>query len=199
MATPAKIEANQKNARRSTGPRSVAGKRRSSQNATSHGIYCRDLVLPGESQAEFRAYRDAFLLRLSPQDVLELLIVDRIVGASWKLKRLQAAEPFIHGAEAEVMPGHHARIHFHFAVAVQNRSGAGIEQRIVLEHRHGSGHGVERRASPRQQGAAFAGGSVDARARLLVERFVPFTRAAVHSNRPSQGCAFSRLRLTDGL
>ena len=98
-----RLRANQRNARRSTGPRSSAGKQRSSRNATSHGIYCRDLVLPGESQREFQAYRDAYLLRLNPQDVLELLIVDRIVAAGWKLKRLQAAEPYLHGAEAEEM------------------------------------------------------------------------------------------------
>src|SRR5438045_1824962 len=98
-----RLRANQRNARRSTGPRSDAGKRRSSRNATSHGIYCRDLVLPGESQAEFRAYRDAYLLRLNPQDVLELLIVDRIVAAGWKLRRLQAAEPYLHAVEAEQM------------------------------------------------------------------------------------------------
>src|SRR4051812_4026678 len=95
--------ANRRNARRSTGPRTAAGKRRSSRNSTSHGIYCRDLVLPGESQAEFRAYREAYLLRLSPQDVLELLIVDRIVAASWKLRRLQAAEPYLPAMEAEQM------------------------------------------------------------------------------------------------
>src|SRR3954452_9035732 len=98
-----RLRANRNNARQSTGPRTAAGKHRSSQNATSHGVFCRDLVLPGESHEEFRAYRDAFLLRLSPQDVLELLIVDRIVGASWKLRRLQAAEPYIHGVEAEEM------------------------------------------------------------------------------------------------
>src|SRR3954464_1144391 len=102
-STSRRVKANRKNARRSTGPRTRAGKRRSSRNATSHGIYCKDLVLPGESREEFDAFRNAFLLRLSPQDVLELLIVDRIVSASWKLRRLQAAEPFIHGVEAEEM------------------------------------------------------------------------------------------------
>jgi hypothetical protein len=60
-------------------------------------------VLPGESNAEFQALRDSYLMRLNPQDVLELLIVDRIVAAAWKLRRLQAAEPFIHNAEAQVM------------------------------------------------------------------------------------------------
>src|SRR4051812_49044024 len=98
-----RIAANRANARRSTGPRTTTGKRRSSRNATSHGIYCRDLVLAGESHEEFRAYRDAYLLRLNPQDVLELLIVDRIVAAAWKLRRLQTAEPYIHAAEAQVM------------------------------------------------------------------------------------------------
>src|SRR3954470_19312066 len=98
-----RLRANRQNARRSSGPRTAAGKRRSSQNATSHGVFCRDLVLPGESREEFDAFRNAFLLRLSPQDVLELLIVDRIVSASWKLRRLQAAEPYIHGVEAEEM------------------------------------------------------------------------------------------------
>src|SRR4051812_9638345 len=102
-STARRIAANRRNARRSTGPQTAAGKRRSSRNATSHGIYCRDLVLPGESQREFQAYRDAYLLRLNPQDVLELLIVDRIVAAGWKLKRLQAAEPHLHGVEAEAM------------------------------------------------------------------------------------------------
>src|SRR5438045_2348330 len=103
FSTARRLRANRQNAGRSTGPRTVEGKRRSSRNATSHGIYCRDLVLPGESHEEFRAFRDAYLLRLNPQDVLELLIVDRIVAASWKLRRLQAAEPYLHAAEAEQM------------------------------------------------------------------------------------------------
>src|SRR4051794_11763338 len=98
-----RLRANRQNARRSTGPRTTAGKQRSSQNSTSHGVFCRDLVLPGESREEFDAFRNAYLLRLSPQDVLELLIVDRIVAASWKLRRLQAAEPYLHAAEAERM------------------------------------------------------------------------------------------------
>src|SRR3982751_335517 len=98
-----RVRANRDNARRSTGPRTVEGKYRSSRNATSYGVFCRDLVLPGESREEFDAFRNAYLLRLSPQDVLELLIVDRVVAASWKLRRLQAAEPYLHAAEAQQM------------------------------------------------------------------------------------------------
>src|SRR3954463_6394427 len=119
-----RLRANRNNARRSSGPRTAAGKRRSSQNATSHGVFCRDLVLPGESRQEFDAFRNAFLLRLSPQDVLELLIVDRIVSASGKVRGVaagvcpgwgrgggvQGAEPYIHGVEAEQMREGEARL-----------------------------------------------------------------------------------------
>lgn len=38
MATDSQIEANRRNFRRSTGPRTDAGKARSSANATRHGI-----------------------------------------------------------------------------------------------------------------------------------------------------------------
>ena len=98
-----KIQANRRNAAKSTGPRTTNGKARSSRNATTHGLYCQHLVLPGESQHLFQTLREAWLLRLSPQDVLELLIVDRIVAAAWKLQRLQAAESLIHAQQAERM------------------------------------------------------------------------------------------------
>lgn len=38
MATPAQIAANRRNARKSTGPRSIAGKKRSSKNAYTYGL-----------------------------------------------------------------------------------------------------------------------------------------------------------------
>jgi hypothetical protein len=44
MATQRQIEANRKNARRSTGPRSTSGKERSSQNAVKHGLSKREAV-----------------------------------------------------------------------------------------------------------------------------------------------------------
>src|SRR4051812_11135073 len=96
IASEKKRRANRRNARRSTGPRSAEGKAVSSRNATSHGIFCQDLVLPGESQEIFHALRQAFILQQRPQNLVELLIVDRMVAATWKLRRLQAAEALMH-------------------------------------------------------------------------------------------------------
>ncbi|MBC8109172.1 MAG: hypothetical protein H7Z14_21475 [Anaerolineae bacterium] len=94
--TPKKLAANRANAKMSTGPRSPAGKRRSAMNGVTHGMFCREIVLPGEDAREFEQFRSAVLKKLSPQDVVELMICDRIVTAQWKLRRLNAREAKAH-------------------------------------------------------------------------------------------------------
>ena len=48
-----KLRANRRNAEKSTGPRTPEGKARASRNATTHGVFCRDVVVPGEDRAGF--------------------------------------------------------------------------------------------------------------------------------------------------
>src|SRR5436190_4494801 len=91
-----KRRANRRNAKQSTGPRTADGKARSSRNATSHGLYCAALVLPGESHELFHILRQSYISTLKPQNLVELLIVDRLVAAAWKLRRLQEAEALMH-------------------------------------------------------------------------------------------------------
>ena len=105
-----KRRANRLNASKSTGPRSAQGKATSSRNATSHGIFCQDLVLPGESHEVFHALREAFILQQRPQNVVELLIVDRLVAATWKLRRLQAAEALMHDGCMQDILSHRAEV-----------------------------------------------------------------------------------------
>src|SRR4051812_15689636 len=78
-----KRRANRLNASKSTGPRTSEGKARSSRNATSHGLYCAALVLPGESHELFYDLRQSYIAALKPQNLVELLIVDRLVAAAW--------------------------------------------------------------------------------------------------------------------
>src|SRR3954464_11217987 len=91
-----KRRANRRNARKSTGPRTDEGKARSARNATSHGLYCAALVLPGESHELFHDLRQSYISTMKPQNLVELLIVDRLVAAAWKLRRLQEAEAMMH-------------------------------------------------------------------------------------------------------
>src|SRR3954465_8131040 len=102
MSTPSvsasKVRANRRNAKKSTGPRTTEGKARSARNATSHGLYCAALVLPGGSPELFHDLRQSYISTMKPQNLVELLIVDRLVAAAWKLRRLQEAEALMHGS-----------------------------------------------------------------------------------------------------
>src|ERR1051325_191722 len=106
MVSEKKLAATRLNSQKSRGPRTPEGKARSSRNATSHGIFCRDLVLSGEDADVFHALREAFLLRFSPQDHVELSLVDRIVECQWKLRRLQEAEGCLIESRAQRIDDH---------------------------------------------------------------------------------------------
>jgi hypothetical protein len=88
----AKLDANRANAQRSTGPRTAEGKARSSRNAMTHGIFCKDLLVPGEDPAAFAEVREGILRRLNPRDALELALVEESISSAWRLRRLRTAE-----------------------------------------------------------------------------------------------------------
>ena len=75
-----------------TGPTSVAGKARSSQNALSHGLTTRDLYVPATQQDEFEAMQQALEGHLRPSSPAEFLLFHDIVAASWRLRRCDQAE-----------------------------------------------------------------------------------------------------------
>ena len=87
MATEAQIRANQRNAQKSTGPRTPEGRAAVSQNAVKHGLLIRQNVISSESQADFDLYRERMLSELAPASPMESMLAERIVTLSWRLKR----------------------------------------------------------------------------------------------------------------
>ncbi|MFZ2145903.1 MAG: hypothetical protein WAV28_01685 [Sedimentisphaerales bacterium] len=87
MTTEAQISANQRNAQKSTGPRTSDGKSAVSQNAVQHGLSARQAIISSESQAEFDLYREQMLAELAPLSPMESMLAERIVTLSWRLKR----------------------------------------------------------------------------------------------------------------
>ncbi|HKD04387.1 MAG TPA: SEC-C metal-binding domain-containing protein [Bryobacteraceae bacterium] len=70
-----------------TGPRTEEGKARSSRNATRHGFYAeRACILPGEED-EFARLDTALMTELSPEGVLEQVLAEEIMTATWRLRR----------------------------------------------------------------------------------------------------------------
>ncbi len=93
MPSLSQIQANRENALRSTGPRSLEGKAACARNALKHGLRSRDVVLTGvESPTGFDELRQSFHQRFAPADSIEHSLVDRIVAAEWRLRRIRRIE-----------------------------------------------------------------------------------------------------------
>jgi len=92
MATKKQIAANRRNAKKSTGPRTVAGKVKSAQNATKHGLRATQPLLPEEDGAAYEAWRMSLIHELWPETPLERAIVERLAGVQWRLMRVPGIE-----------------------------------------------------------------------------------------------------------
>jgi hypothetical protein len=92
MASEKKIEANRQNALKSTGPKTTEGKAAASRNALRHGLLSKDVLLPWEDGEALRELDEGLRTELHPVGNLENLLVDRIVAAVWRLRRLGRVE-----------------------------------------------------------------------------------------------------------
>ncbi len=91
--SPAQIDANRANARRSTGPVTPEGKAHSSQNARVHGLCSRQLHIADEEEAAiFASLRGALSTQLIPVGELELLHFETILHSQWNLRRCRMNE-----------------------------------------------------------------------------------------------------------
>jgi len=88
MTTPAKIAANRRNAKLSTGPRTAPGKLIIAQNAIKHGVFASLPVLPGENPYDWELHRTGILDSLSPIGLLEVTLAERAALLLWQLARL---------------------------------------------------------------------------------------------------------------
>ena len=92
MSSPAQAAASAANAVLSTGPRTDAGKARSSRNAVKHGLTSRQLVIaPGEEE-EFAEFHGSLLAQLAPEGALEMGLFNMLVHAGWNLQRFRTLE-----------------------------------------------------------------------------------------------------------
>ena len=92
MTTEKKAASNRRNAQKSTGPRSAAGKALVSRNALKHGLLSRHLIAEGESQEEFSDLLRLLLDEFQPVGLVEHALVERVGVAIWRQRRLVRAE-----------------------------------------------------------------------------------------------------------
>jgi hypothetical protein len=91
--------ANQRNAQKSTGPKTPEGKARSKMNAMIHGVFCQEIVILKEHLPLYRELRREIIRDLRPQNTIELAMVDKIIECQWRLRRLRVSESVEHDLE----------------------------------------------------------------------------------------------------
>lgn len=94
--TPAQRQANRRNARKSTGPRTPEGKARSAQNARKHGLLqCTFSELAGhdaQTWKEFQALCLELEAQFQPCDTIEHALVERVAACFWRIRRARRFE-----------------------------------------------------------------------------------------------------------
>src|SRR5208283_1465000 len=91
VATAAQIEANRRNAQKSTGPKTERGKTRARRNAITHGMTARTImpVLPQENPKELEDRIQQAITAMKPRNPLEHDLVCRAVRLAGELDRAE--------------------------------------------------------------------------------------------------------------
>lgn len=85
------LEANRENAKLG-GVKTEGGKAVSKYNAIKHGLLSKEVMLEGEDEESLIELGKKLRIELKPATELELLLVDRIVANTWRLRRVLEVE-----------------------------------------------------------------------------------------------------------
>src|SRR5215212_9447726 len=100
MASKKQIQANRRNALKSTGPKTPEGKALARLNATKHGLLSQEILLPGEDEDALKELAERLRAELLlPVGEMESLLVERIIDATWRLRRLSRVDAGIYTYE----------------------------------------------------------------------------------------------------
>jgi hypothetical protein len=99
------IEANRRNARKSTGPISEAGKRRSRCNAVRHGLTAETVIAALEDAEDYKAFEAAITADYDAQSAVERELVLRLASLLWRLRRATTMETGLFEIQANHLSG----------------------------------------------------------------------------------------------
>jgi hypothetical protein len=97
------IEANRRNAARSTGPNTEQGKHRSRRNAVRHGLSAETVVEIVEDIDDYRGFEAAIIADYDARTAVERELVLRLVSLLWRLRRATSIETDLLRIQAEIL------------------------------------------------------------------------------------------------
>jgi hypothetical protein len=92
MTSYRQIEANRRNAIKSTGPKTEVGKQRSRRNALRHGLTAETVVAALEDAEDYKAFEAAVTADYDAQSAVERELVLRLASVLWRLRRATTME-----------------------------------------------------------------------------------------------------------
>jgi hypothetical protein len=137
---PARDRANRANSLLSTGPRTAAGKHRSSQNALTHGLTSRSPVLATEDPAAYQLHCRQFFDEYQPATPTETQFTRELADTAWRINRIPALEAALLDRAANP-PTEQARIEFDIVDAHRALATLGLHyQRLSRQFQKTSSH-----------------------------------------------------------
>ena len=103
MSSLRQLEANRRNALKSTGPTSADGKQVSRRNALRHGFTAETVLEPLENVEEYRTFEAAILSEYLPQTPVEQELVRRLASLFWRLRRATSIETGLLRMQGEIL------------------------------------------------------------------------------------------------
>jgi hypothetical protein len=101
MTSHRQIEANRRNALKSTGPRTEAGKQTSRCNAVRHGLTAETVISALEDAEDYKAFEAAITADYDAQSTVERELVLRLASILWRLRRATTMETGLFEIQAE--------------------------------------------------------------------------------------------------
>src|ERR1700722_1262104 len=109
MVSEKQLEANRRNAEKSTGPRTTEGKSNSSRNNLRHGLTGHISLLPTEDREAHDAFCNERIDSFSPEPPMDTQTALSIAEDSWRLNRARAVENNMFALGHQQRHGHQHR------------------------------------------------------------------------------------------
>jgi hypothetical protein len=105
MTSYRQVEANRRNASKSTGPKTEAGKQVSRRNAVRHGLTAETVIGALEDAEDYQAFEAAIIADYDAQSAVERELVLRLASLLWRLRRATTMETGLFEIHADHLNG----------------------------------------------------------------------------------------------
>ena len=147
------IEANRRNALRSSGPTTQQGKDRSRRNAIRHGLSAETVIPAVEDIDDYRAFEAAVIIDYDARTAVERELSLRLASLLWRLRRATSIETALLGVQSDIVE-HRNRQH---GCGILAESSCGEDQQQTADQSDGtvSGQRTSSETDARQLALSF--------------------------------------------